>query len=94
VGGGYRIVMRDPDGTLHDVAGVYREIVPGRRLAFTWAWRGTPEAETLVEIDLRARNGGTELTLSHTKFAAEGVRDMHEKGWVGCVGRLERLFAA
>ena len=53
VGGRYRIVMRAPDGEEHDVSGVYREIVADTKLVFTWAWRSTPERESLVTIALR-----------------------------------------
>ncbi|MFN0191367.1 MAG: SRPBCC domain-containing protein [Aestuariivirga sp.] len=94
IGGRYRLVMREPDGKEHGVSGVYKEIDRGRRLAFTWGWVTTPEMETLVTLDFREVAAGTELTLTHVKFAAENVRDMHLAGWNGCVGRLESLFAA
>ena len=42
VGGRYRIVMPAPDGQVHKVGGVYREIVPNKRLVYTWAWESTP----------------------------------------------------
>jgi len=35
VGGAWRIVMRGPDGTDYPVKGIYREIVPNRRLVMT-----------------------------------------------------------
>ena len=94
VGGRYRIVMRDSDGKENRVGGVYREIDPGRRLSFTWAWESAPEQETLVTIELRQKGAGTEMTLTHTKFADAASRDLHEQGWEGCVGQLERLMAA
>jgi uncharacterized protein YndB with AHSA1/START domain len=94
IGGRYRIVMREADGTEHRVGGAYREIDPGRKLAFTWAWESTPERETLVTVELRKNGAGTELTLTHTKFADEQSRHMHNQGWVGCIGRLERLMSA
>ena len=93
-GGRYRIVMREPDGTEHRVGGVYRDIELGRKLAFTWAWESTPERETLVTVELPKNGAGTELTLTHTKFADQQSRDMHDQGWTGCIGRLERLMAA
>ena len=43
VGGRYRFVMKGTDGEEHDVSGTYREVVPGEKLVFTWAWRTTPE---------------------------------------------------
>jgi uncharacterized protein YndB with AHSA1/START domain len=93
VGGRYRIVMRARDGETHRVGGVYREIVPGRRLKFTWAWESTPERESLVTIELAPKNGGTLLTLTHEQFFDEAARDRHEFGWTGALNNLERYFA-
>ena len=94
VGGRYRIVMREANGTEHKVGGVYRIVDPPRKLAFTWAWEGSSDPETLVTIELRASAGGTEMTLTHTKFGTESARDLHGQGWAGCLNKLERLMAA
>lgn len=91
VGGRYRLVMKAPDGELHDVSGVYREVVPNRKLVYTWAWRTTPERESLVTLQLRAVAGGTELTLTHEAFFDEAARDRHQEGWSGCLAQLERF---
>ena len=88
VGGRYRIVMKSPDGELHDVSGVYREVVPPRRLVYTWAWKSTPERESRVTIELRAADGGTELTLLHEQFFDAEACDRHNAGWTGCIERL------
>ncbi len=40
VGGKYRIGMKSPDGELYVATGVYQEIVPNEKLAFTWRWEG------------------------------------------------------
>jgi uncharacterized protein YndB with AHSA1/START domain len=93
VGGRYRIVMKSPDGEEHDVRGVYREVVPNRKLVCTWAWQSTPERESLVTVALRAAGDGTELTLIHEQFADEQARDKHQRGWIGCLGGLERFLA-
>jgi uncharacterized protein YndB with AHSA1/START domain len=94
VGGRYRIVMREFDGNEHKVVGVYKEIEKSKRIAFTWGWEGSSDAETLVTVELRKKGAGTELTLTHSKFADDKARDMHNQGWMGCIGRLENLFAA
>jgi len=94
VGGRYRVVMRSPDGEDDDVSGVYREVAVNRKLVFTWAWKSTPERESLVTIELRAAGAGTELTLRHEEFADAEARDKHNRGWVRCLGRLDRLMAA
>ena len=93
VGGRYHIVMNAPDGQVHDVSGTYREIVPNKKLVYTWAWKTTPERESVVTIELRATGGGTELTLKHEQFADEEARNHHEQGWNGCLARLEKAVA-
>ncbi len=93
VGGRYHIIMNAPDGEVHDVSGVYREIVPSRKLVYTWAWKSTPERESVVTIELRASGSGTELTLKHEQFADAGARDRHQHGWMGCLARLEKAVA-
>jgi len=90
IGGRYHMVMKSPDGEEHDVSGVYREVIPQRKLVYTWAWKSTPERESLVTVELRAAGGGTDLTLTHEQFYDEEARDCHEHGWTGCLGRLER----
>ena len=50
VGGRYTIVFHTEDGEEHHVSGVYREVVPNEKLVFTWAWRSTPERESLVTV--------------------------------------------
>jgi uncharacterized protein YndB with AHSA1/START domain len=92
-GGRYHIIMRAPDGEEHDVSGTYREVVPDQKLVFTWAWRTTPERQSLVTVDLKRDGDGTMLTLTHEQFFDEAARDRHRSGWTGCLDKLEKLFA-
>jgi uncharacterized protein YndB with AHSA1/START domain len=90
VGGRYRIVMHSPDGETHRVGGVYREVVPNSKLVYTWAWESTPERESLVTLEFVPSSAGTELVLTHQRFADLQARDKHNEGWIGCLNRLER----
>ena len=92
VGGRFRVVFHTEDGEEHDVSGLYREVVPNEKLVFTWAWRSTPERESLVTIDLRKDGGDTLLTLTHEQFFDEAARDSHERGWSGALDKLERYM--
>jgi uncharacterized protein YndB with AHSA1/START domain len=94
VGGRFRIVFRAPDGEEHDVAGVYREVVPNERLVFTWAWRTTPERESLVTVALKRDGDGTLLTLMHEQFFDEAARDRHVRGWNETLDELESYLRA
>ena len=93
VGGRFRVVMREDTGEEHDVSGVYREVVPNEKLVFTWAWRSTPERESLVTVVLRPDGDGTMLTLIHERFFDEAARDGHQVGWSGALDKLERYVA-
>jgi uncharacterized protein YndB with AHSA1/START domain len=93
IGGRFRIVFGGPDGRAHECAGVYREVVPNRKLVFTWTWPNTtPERESLVTITLRAAGKGTELVLRHEQFFDEAARDGHERGWTAAFEKLERFL--
>jgi uncharacterized protein YndB with AHSA1/START domain len=93
VGGRFRILFGGTQGTEHEVQGVYREVVPNRRLVFTWVWpRSTPERESRVSIELREARGGTELVFTHAQFFDEAVRDDHGKGWSETFVKLERYL--
>jgi uncharacterized protein YndB with AHSA1/START domain len=93
IGGRFRVIMRDDTGEDHNVSGAYREIVPDEKLVFTWAWRSTPERESLVTVLLRPDGDGTMLTLIHERFFDEAARDGHNHGWLGSLDKLERYFA-
>jgi uncharacterized protein YndB with AHSA1/START domain len=93
VGGRFRIVFGGPDGKAHECAGIYREVVPRRRLVFTWTWpNSTPERESLVTVTFNAAGGGTELAFLHEQFFDEKTRDDHKRGWSGCFDKLERFL--
>jgi uncharacterized protein YndB with AHSA1/START domain len=93
VGGRYSISFRTEDGEQHHVSGIYREVMPNEKLVFTWAWRSTPERESLVTVLIAPDAGGSLLTFHHEKFFDEKARDDHLDGWTGCLAKLVRYFA-
>ena len=93
VGGRFRIVFGGPDGKAHDVQGVYKEVVPNRKLVFTWTWpNSTPERESVITIELRAAGRGTELVFRQEQFSDSTVRDNHRRGWTESFVKLERFL--
>jgi uncharacterized protein YndB with AHSA1/START domain len=88
VGGRYRVVMRSPGGEEHEVSGEFREVVANRKLVFTWAWRSTPERQSLVTVEFAPAGDATTLTLTHEKFTDEAARDRHHRGWTGSLDSL------
>ena len=93
VGGAFLVEMRGADGRRWLTRGVYREVVPPRRLVHTWRWDGS-EIETLVTVEFEPVSPGrTRLTLTHSRFAEDDARDEHVDGWNGCLAKLENLWA-
>lgn len=92
VGGRYHIRFGVPGGEVHDVSGVYQEVVPSEKLVFSWAWKSTPERVSQVTVMLRPWDGGTQLTFMHEKFYDQAARDSHNQGWTGAFAKLDLLF--
>ncbi len=73
-------------------SGAYVELVPARRVVFTYGWE-RPEVEippgsTTVEIDLEPMPGGrTRLTLVH-RGLDDLAADAHHGGWAHYLARL------
>jgi uncharacterized protein YndB with AHSA1/START domain len=95
VGGRFRILMVNAKGEEFDLAGTYREVVPGRRLAMTWGWQNRqPGYESLVTVTLRAAAGGTDLELRHDRYVDIENQPTHEQGWNGALDKLGSILAA
>lgn len=91
VGGTYRATMTGAQGT-STVFGVYREIVAGERLVFTHSWDEGDRRETLVTVEFADRDGGTQVTLTHTGLATRESADGHTQGWTSTLDNLARYF--
>lgn len=93
-GGGFRVVLEEDSGARHEVGGVYAVIDPPKRLVFSWAWTNAPERVSRVTVVLRAISEGTEVTLTHDRFADEGTATRHRRGWTESLDRLAGRFGA
>jgi uncharacterized protein YndB with AHSA1/START domain/predicted enzyme related to lactoylglutathione lyase len=92
-GGNYQIRVRSEVMGEVDVQGVYREVNPPSRLAFTWKWSGHPQldfGETFVAVDFLAVEGGTDVHITHERLPNAALRDDHDYGWNGCLDKLEK----
>jgi len=93
VGGRWRTCMRGTAGE-HWVSGVYREIAPPRRLAFTWAWEenGVRGHETVVELEFLPAGRNTKLVLNHRGFQTAESSGKHSHGWTSCFVCLDQFL--
>ncbi len=75
------------------VAGRFVEVIPGRRVVFTWGWEGNdavPPDSSTVEIDLEPDGQGTRLRLVH-RGLPEGAIASHAEGWDYFLPRLTNV---
>jgi uncharacterized protein YndB with AHSA1/START domain len=75
VGGQWHFVLNKPDGKLVGQLGVYREIVPGKRIVNTERWEDWDPGETLVTTVLEESDGKTTFT-NTMLFPSQEVRDI------------------
>jgi len=98
VGGRYRFIHRTPDGQAFAFSGVYREIVPPRRIVRTFVFEPMPDAEALETLELEESGGTTTIMTTTVHKTVEG-RDGHlaggrmEAGMVDGFARLDGLLA-
>jgi len=67
-------------------------VLPHSKLVFTWAWKSTPERESLVTLSFRPSGEGTEFNMLHEQFFDVAARDRHAFGWAGSFTKLERFL--
>jgi uncharacterized protein YndB with AHSA1/START domain len=94
VGGQMRVVMRDPhEDVRYGGGGVYTEIDPPRRLAFTWVWDDDRDAtQQLIEIDFVDAGGATTVRFTHNGLWDEPSVASHEDGWGVAFENLARTL--
>jgi uncharacterized protein YndB with AHSA1/START domain len=94
VGGSYRFTMQPPEGAVFHIRGVFTEIAPAERLAYTFAYEepAPNDVETLVTLSLQdSPAGGTALSLGQGAFATEARLALHHAGWSDGLEKLAAL---
>lgn len=87
-GGRFSVVFRLLNGDEHNPTGIYQEVVPERKLVFSWDLPGTSEPKSLVTFQLEPFDDETVLTLTHEHLPDEDTRKSHEQGWSGLLNKL------
>lgn len=95
VGGKYRWDLVNQEGEKMSVFGEYQELVPGKKVVFTWKWdddEDWKDYDSVVSVEFSDHEGGTELRLTHVQLPSEASRDRHSEGWSSVIDRLEAFF--
>jgi uncharacterized protein YndB with AHSA1/START domain len=96
-GGAWESCMIAPDGTKHEVSGVYLEVIPNELLVFTHGWiedNGKREYETTVTVRFADEGNQTRMTFEQAVFKSPESRDGHNGGWNQCFDRLDAFVAS
>jgi uncharacterized protein YndB with AHSA1/START domain/predicted SnoaL-like aldol condensation-catalyzing enzyme len=95
-GGVWRFVSRAPDGGEFGFHGVYREIVPPERIAWTFEFEGMPGHVSVDTVRLEEHEGMTRVTVTSlfkTKEDRDGmVASGMESGQTESTERLDELL--
>lgn len=89
VGGRYEMVAPNNGVARGEVV----ELIPDRRIVFTWGWEGHPDVppgSSTVTIDLVPSGGTTTVVLTHTGLP-EGEIGLHQQGWDHYLTRLKNV---
>lgn len=91
VGGAMEFRFQRPDGERHTMQGKVMELIPYKRLSYSWSVVGGPDPESVVTWTLDLVDGGkTRVTLVHSGLrpAPKGEEWSYEAGWVHFLDRL------
>ena len=87
--GGHYILHAESDLGVFIMRGEFLEIVPGKKLSYTWWWEGTDE-NTIVNVGFSTTNDATTIYIEHSGFLTSESKERHEVGWDHYVGELEK----
>ena len=93
VGAAYRIVINDTRTLL----GEFVELVPHKRIVFTWGWEDhptVPPGSSTVEVTLEPDGDGTLLRLRHRNLPSDQERANHARAWDPALSRLTEAARA
>jgi uncharacterized protein YndB with AHSA1/START domain len=94
IGGKYHWDLVNQEGEEMTAFGEYRELVPNKKIVFTWKWEDdenwTNHTST-VTVELFDRDDGTELRLIHEQLPNERSWDGHNEGWNSALDKLEKF---
>ncbi len=91
VHGTFRFVFRRA-GRLCEQRGVYVEVAPPWRLAFTLQADAAHPSPTRVAVDIAPRRPGCTLTVTHEGIARVALRALRER-WIGMLYGLDATLA-
>ena len=90
-GGRFEFSFADSDGTVHTARGVYLEVDPLEKLAFTWNWASEPGVETSIVVDLAHEDQGTLMRFEHGGLIQASPHD-YAFGWRSSFEKMAKVL--
>jgi uncharacterized protein YndB with AHSA1/START domain len=91
VGGKWRSLGRDGNGSQFEVAGEYLEVDPPRLLSSTWRATWTGDVETRIRWELEPLEAGTLVRIRHSGLTAHPEFAQAYRGWPRMLTWLQAL---
>ncbi|MES0489745.1 MAG: SRPBCC domain-containing protein [Leptospirales bacterium] len=93
IGGFYTIAMRSPENQTYTLTGKFIEIIPIKKLVYTWRWDQSElgDYDTEVSVDFISISNSTRIVIHHQKFRTAEHCEGHKVGWEGSIERLKFL---
>ena len=96
VGGLFQWDLINPEGEEMTISGEFHELMPGRKIVFTWHWEDDATWKShvsVVTVELEdAGEGETELRLRHEQLPDKESRESHSEGWTSVLDKLEKFI--
>jgi uncharacterized protein YndB with AHSA1/START domain len=91
VGGAFRVHMVSPKGD-HIAIGNYKEIVPNKRLKFSWEWETYAMPDSVITVEFEDLGRTTRVTLVHEGLPDEEDVQQHTHGWNSLMDKFAELI--
>ena len=90
-GSTFEFAFTDSDGTQHTARGIYREVIPNRKLSFSWRWASEAGIETSIVVELEQDGRSTSMRFEHAGLTHASPHD-YAFGWRSTFEKMQKVI--
>jgi uncharacterized protein YndB with AHSA1/START domain len=79
------------DGSVFNHFGQYKEIIPNKKLVFSW--NSEIAGKSKVTVDFKDKGDCTKVIIHHENLPTDEARKKHTEGWTLCMDNLDQAFS-